>query len=283
MSEENTTGSQSTFWGHLFVLRKHLFRMTLYIAVGAVAAFFCDHIIYDRIIFGPRHPDFPTYRFFCWLSDALNGWLGTSADLCMRPVEFDIQNRELTGQFNSHLWVSFVAGLVVAAPLVVWEVWRFVAPALTDRERRSARGVVGYVSGLFFAGLAFGYFVILPMSVNFFTGYRLGTEQAVVNNIELSSYTSNVVNITLATGIMFQLPILVYILSRMGLITSSFLVRYYRHALVAILILAAVLTPPDVVSQIVLAVPIVLLYQAGILICRRIERRRAAEETDKTN
>lgn len=147
-------------------------------------------------------------------------------------------------------------------------------PALTDREKRSARGVVFYVSSLFFLGLAFGYFVILPMSINFFTGYRLGTENAIVNNIELSSYISNVVNITLATGIMFQLPMAVYVLSRMGLITSQFLLKYYRHALVLILIVAAVLTPPDVVSQIVLAVPIVLLYQASITICRRMEKHR---------
>ena len=137
-----------------------------------------------------------------------------------------------------------------------------------------ARGVVFYVSSLFFLGLSFGYFVILPMSINFFTGYRLGTENAIVNNIELSSYISNVVNITLATGIMFQLPMAVYVLSRMGLITSQFLLKYYRHALVLILIVAAVLTPPDVVSQIVLAVPIVLLYQASITICRRMEKRR---------
>ena len=258
-------------------MRKHLFRMALYITVGAVAAFFCDHIIYDGILFGPRHADFPTYRFFCGLSDAVNRWFGTSVDLCIRPEDFNIQNRELTGQFNSHLWVSFVAGLVLAAPLIVWEIWRFVAPALTQAERRSARGAVFYVSALFFAGLAFGYFVIVPMSINFFTGYRLGTEQAVVNNIELSSYTSNVVNITLAAGVMFQLPIAVYVLARMGLVSSSFLLRYYRHALVLILVVAAVLTPPDVVSQIVLAVPIVLLYQAGILICRRIERSRAKD------
>lgn len=131
-----------------------------------------------------------------------------------------------------------------------------------------------YVSSLFFLGLSFGYFVILPMSINFFTGYRLGTEDAIVNNIELSSYISNVVNITLATGIMFQLPMAVYVLSRMGLITSHFLLKYYRHALVLILIVAAVLTPPDVVSQIVLAVPIVLLYQASITICRRMEKHR---------
>ena len=134
--------------------------------------------------------------------------------------------------------------------------------------------MVFYVSSLFFLGLAFGYFVILPMSINFFTGYRLGTENAIVNNIELSSYISNVVNITLATGIMFQLPMAVYVLSRMGLITSQFLLKYYRHALVLILIVAAVLTPPDVVSQIVLAVPIVLLYQASITICRRMEKHR---------
>ncbi len=277
MSEENTTenaAEQTTFLGHLFILRKHLFRMALYVLIAAVVAFFCDHLIYDRVIFGPRHADFPTYRFFCWLSDTLNAWLGTSADLCMHPVEFNVQNRELTGQFNSHLWVSFVTGIIVAFPFIVWEVWRFVAPALTDREKRSARGVVFYVSSLFFLGLAFGYFVILPMSINFFTGYRLGTENAIVNNIELSSYISNVVNITLATGIMFQLPMAVYVLSRMGLITSQFLLKYYRHALVLILIVAAVLTPPDVVSQIVLAVPIVLLYQASITICRRMEKRR---------
>lgn len=134
------------------------------------------------------------------------------------------------------------------------------------------------MSGLFFAGLAFGYFIIVPMSINFFTGYRLGTSDAIVNNIELSSYISNVVNITLAAGIMFQMPIAVYVLSKMGLITSAFLKKYYRHAIVLILIVSAILTPPDVMSQIILAIPVLLLYQAGILICRRIEKQRAAQQ-----
>lgn len=276
MSGKDTSG-ETTFLGHLFVLRKHLFRIALYVFAGAAVAFFCDHIIYDDVIFGPRHPDFPTYRFFCGLSDTINGWFGTSIDLCMHPVQFNVQNRELTGQFNSHLWVSFVSGLIIATPLIVWEIWRFVSPALTDKERKSARGVVFYVSSLFFLGIAFGYFVILPMSINFFTGYRLGTEDAIVNNIELSSYISNVVNITLATGIMFQMPIAIYVLSRMGLVTSKFLLKYYRHAILLILIVAAVLTPPDIASQIVLSIPIVLLYQASIMICKRIEKKRAAQ------
>lgn len=280
-TDDNTGGntqSETTFLGHLFILRRHIVRIALYILAGAVVAFFCDHIIYDGIIFGPRNPDFPTYRLFCWLSDTVNGYLGTAMDMCMHPEQFNVQNRELTGQFNSHIWVSFVSGVVIATPLIVWEIWRFVSPALTEREKKSARGVVLYVSGLFFAGLAFGYFIIVPMSINFFTGYRLGTSDAIVNNIELSSYISNVVNITLAAGIMFQMPIAVYVLSKMGLITSAFLKKYYRHAIVLILIVSAILTPPDVMSQIILAIPVLLLYQAGILICRRIEKQRAAQQ-----
>ena len=275
--EENSAG-ETSFLGHLFILRAHIMRMALYVAAGAVVAFFCDRIIYDGIIFAPRNPDFPTYRFFCFISEKLSALFGTSLDMCMSPAKFAIQNRELTGQFNSHMWVSFVSGLIIATPLIVWEIWRFVSPALTPGEKRSAKGVVFYVSSLFFAGIAFGYFVIVPMSLNFFAGYHVGVGDEIVNNIELSSYISSVVNISLATGLMFQMPIAIFVMSRMGLVSSSFLKRYRRHAIIVILIISAILTPPDLMSQIILALPTLLLYQASIAICKRIEKERAAAE-----
>ena len=275
--EENSAG-ETSFLGHLFILRAHIMRMALYVAAGAVVAFFCDRIIYDGIIFAPRNPDFPTYRFFCFISEKLSALFGTSLDMCMSPAKFAIQNRELTGQFNSHMWVSFVSGLIIATPLIVWEIWRFVSPALTPGEKRSAKGVVFYVSSLFFAGIAFGYFVIVPMSLNFFAGYHVGVGDEIVNNIELSSYISSVVNISLATGLMFQMPIAIFVLSRMGLVSSSFLKRYRCHAIIVILIISAILTPPDLMSQIILALPTLLLYQASIAICKRIEKERAAAE-----
>ena len=270
----------NTFLGHLFVLRAHIMRMVLYIACGAVLAFLFDEIVYDGIIFAPRSEDFITYRFFCFLSEKINQ-IGLTVNMCWHPAFFNIQNRELTGQFNSHLWVSFVAGLIIATPLIAWEIWRFVAPALTPQERKSSTGVVAYVSALFFSGVAFGYFIIVPMSLNFFAGYHVGGHEVVVNNIELTSYISNVVNISLAAGIMFQMPIAIFVLSKMGLVSSSFLKKYRRHALVAILIVSAVLTPPDVASQIILAVPTFALYQASIMICQRIERKRKQEESEQ--
>ena len=268
--EENSAG-ETSFLGHLFILRAHIMRMALYVAAGAVVAFFCDRIIYDGIIFAPRNPDFPTYRFFCFISEKLSALFGTSLDMCMSPAKFAIQNRELTGQFNSHMWVSFVSGLIIATPLIVWEIWRFVSPALTPGKNALPKAWCSTYRPLFFAGIAFGYFVIVPMSLNFFAGYHVGVGDEIVNNIELSSYISSVVNISLATGLMFQMPIAIFVLSRMGLV-SSFLKRYRRHAIVAILIISAILTPPDLMSQIILALPTLLLYQASIAICKRIER-----------
>ncbi|MDD4819584.1 MAG: twin-arginine translocase subunit TatC [Flavobacteriales bacterium] len=277
---QKQTEENNTFLGHLFILRAHIMRMVLYIAVGAVLAFMCDEIVYDGIIFAPRSEDFVTYRFFCFLSEKINQ-MGVNVDMCWHPSFFNIQNRELTGQFNSHLWVSFVSGLIIATPLIAWEIWRFVSPALTSAERRSSRGVVGYVSALFFVGVAFGYFIIVPMSLNFFAGYHVGGADVVVNNIELSSYISNVVNISLAAGIMFQMPIAIFVLSKMGLVSSAFLKKYRRHALVAILVVSAILTPPDIASQIILAVPTFALYQASIIICQRIERKRVEQQSEE--
>ncbi|MBO4961042.1 MAG: twin-arginine translocase subunit TatC [Flavobacteriales bacterium] len=270
--KENTS-----FFGHLLILRGHLLRMLLYVAIGAIVAFVCDEVVYDYIIFAPRSENFITYRFFCYLSDVING-MGVPVDICWKPAEFVLQNREVTGQFNSHIWVSIVAGIIVAIPLVVWEIWRFISPALTEGERRSSRGVVAYVSGLFFMGVAFGYLVVVPLSLNFFAGYHVGGEMEVDNLIELSSYISSVVNISLSTGMMFQMPIAIYVLSKMGLITSSFLKKYRRHAIVIILIISAILTPPDVASQVILALPTFALYQVSISIAQRIEKHREESE-----
>ncbi|MBQ2422178.1 MAG: twin-arginine translocase subunit TatC [Flavobacteriales bacterium] len=273
--------NNTSFFGHLLILRTHLLRMLLYVAIGATVAFVCDEVVYDYIIFAPRSENFITYRFFCYLSSLVNQ-MGIEVDICWEPAQFVLQNREITGQFNSHVWVSIVAGIIVATPLIVWEVWRFISPALTEGERRSSRGVVAYVSGLFFMGVAFGYFIVVPLSLNFFAGYHVGGQMAVDNLIELSSYISSVVNISLSTGMMFQMPIAVYVLSRMGLVTSSFLKKYRRHAIVVILIISAILTPPDVASQVILAIPAYALYQVSIAIAQREERRREEEEKNTT-
>lgn len=268
---------EMSFMGHLAELRKNLIRMALYIVAAMIFAFLNDEFIYDTVIFGPLRPDFPLYTWMCQLSHLL----GQGDSLCMDVTSLVLQNRMVTGQFQSHMWVSFISGLVIAFPLVVWEIWKFVKPGLTNKEVANTRGIVFYITVLFLIGIAFGYYIISPISINFFSNYTVGDGHMVSNFIELSSYISNVVNVSLAAGIMFQLPMAIFVLSKMDLIGPDFLIRNRKYAIVVILIIAAVLTPPDVVSQIMLSIPILMLYESGIWISKRVAAQRAKKEAEE--
>ncbi len=266
-----------SFLDHLEALRWHLLRSVSAVLILTVIAFLAKSIVFGVIILGPSKVDFITYRLFC----DLGNYLGVAA-LCIEELPFTLQSREMTSQFSMHMTSSLVVGFIVAFPYLFWEVWRFISPGLYDKEKNAARGAVFFVSFLFFMGAAFGYFVLAPMSINFLSNYQL--DPTIINEFDISSYISTLTMLVLASAIMFQLPVVVYFLSKSGLVTSAMLRSYRRHAIVIILIVSAIITPPDVISQILIAMPILVLYEAGIQIAKRLEKekavKRAAEELE---
>ena len=255
-----------TFLEHLEELRWTLVRSALAIGIGMVTAFVCRSFVFDTVVLAPMRSSFITYQAFC----ALGHRLGMGDGLCAPDMSFTLQNITMSGQFFTHLLVSFVAGLVAAFPFVLWEIWRFIAPGLHPGERASLRWVVAFASFLFICGVALGYFVLTPMSIQFFGNYRVS--EHVSNVIALDSYIGMVTSVTVWTGLVFQLPILVLFLTRAGLITPAFMRRYRRHAFVIVLVMSAIITPPDVVSQLIVSVPLMLLYEGSILLAGRTLR-----------
>ncbi len=268
--EEEEEGGMS-FLDHLEALRWHILRAISAVLILTIIAFLAKSIVFGVIILGPSKVDFITYRLFC----DLGNFLGIAA-LCIDKLPFTLQSREMTSQFSMHMTSSLVVGFVVAFPYLFWEVWRFISPGLYDKEKNAARGAVFFVSFLFFLGASFGYFVLAPMSINFLANYQL--DPSIVNEFDISSYISTLTMLVLASAIMFQLPVVVYFLSKSGLVTSGMLIAYRRHAIVIILIVSAIITPPDVVSQVLIAMPILVLYEAGIQIAKRLEKEKAVKK-----
>ncbi len=266
MARKRKDPNEMSFLEHLEELRWHLIRSTLAVFIMAVVAFIYHNIIFDRIILAPKDPSFFTNRMLCRL-----GQLVHVPKLCINSKPLEIININMAGQFTTHIMVSLLAGLIVAIPYVFWEFWRFMRPALYEKEKRYARGAVFYSSLLFLLGVLFGYYIIAPLSVNFLGSYSVSQE--VINRINLRSYISTVTTVTLAGGITFELPVIVYFLTRIGLITPDFLRRYRRHAIVVILLLAAIITPPDVFSQILVFIPLVILYEVSIWISSRVMKK----------
>jgi sec-independent protein translocase protein TatC len=259
-----------SFLEHLEELRWTLVRSALAIGVGMVAAFLAKEVIFDRVVLAPKESSFLTYRAFC----ALGNRLGMGDALCVGDLQFSLQNISMSGQFFTHLVVSFVAGFIVAFPYVLWEFWRFVAPGLHPSERGSLRGIVLFATVLFLTGVAFGYFILAPLSIQFFGGYQVSA--TVQNAVALDSYISMVTSVTLWTGLVFELPLVILFLTRAGIVEPGMLRAYRKHAFVGILVLSAVLTPPDVVSQLIVSGPLMLLYEGSILLSARTLRRMAA-------
>ncbi|MFI5217886.1 MAG: twin-arginine translocase subunit TatC [Bacteroidia bacterium] len=260
--------TEMSFLDHLEALRWHLVRSVLAVVTIAIVAFINKSFIFDTVIFGPRNPHFPTYRALCWLSEKF------SIDICITEVPFTLINISMTGQFSLHVWVAIVTGIVLGFPYLLWELWRFIKPALTQKEKSYSTGIVFFASILFFTGVLFGYFIISPMSINFLGSYQVSTE--VKNQINLDSYISTVTILTFASGIVFELPIVVYFLSKIGLITPQFMRRYRRHAMVVNLIVAALITPsPDITSQLLVAIPLFLLYEVSIYVSAVVVKKNA--------
>lgn len=259
---------EMSFFDHIAELRKHILRSVLAISVVGVVAFLNKDFVFNKLIFGPRSPDFPTYRFLCGASHSL----GLGESMCFSPTQFEIMPRQLGEVLMQHLYVSFWMGFIGAFPFVFWEFWKFVSPGLLDTERKAIRGVVGICSLLFLLGVSFGYYVIAPFSINFLAGYTL---EGVVISPTLDSYVTYMTMFTLPTGLVFEMPVVAYFLARIGLVGTAFLRTYRRHAVVVILIVAAIITPPDVVSQTLVAIPLYMLYEVSIMVVGNVQRRRA--------
>jgi sec-independent protein translocase protein TatC len=262
------------FLEHLEELRWHLIRAIIGIVIVAIVVFLFHDYIFNEIILAPKNPEFFTNKLLCNLADKMN-----MQNLCINSTPLKIINIKMTGQFAIHIMTSLVLGLVLGFPYVFWEFWSFLKPALYEKEVQYSRGAVFFSSLLFLMGVVFGYFVIIPLSVHFLGSYQVSDQ--VTNTIHLKSYIGTITSVALAAGLIFELPILIYFLSKAGLVYPEFLKTYRRHAIIIIFILAAIITPPDVFSLALVTLPLVLLYEVGIVISRRIEKQKAREEQEE--
>ncbi|WP_081211310.1 twin-arginine translocase subunit TatC [Salegentibacter sediminis] len=267
MKQIGTPQDEMSFLDHLEDLRWHLIRATLAVVIAGSIAFLAKGFIFDVLLFGPSKGSFFSYDILCRISTAL----GIDGGFCFDEMPFRIQSRTMGGQFSAHVWTSITAGFIIAFPYVIYEFWKFVAPAMHNNERRYAKGFIFISSLLFFLGVVFGYYVVTPLSINFLGKYQVS--ETVFNDFDLSSYIGLVRASVLASGLIFELPILIYFLTRIGIVTPGFLKKYRKYALVLVLILSAIITPPDIVSQIIVAIPVLLLYEVSILISKVIYKQ----------
>ncbi|RAV30613.1 twin-arginine translocase subunit TatC [Sinomicrobium soli] len=272
---EKKNQEEMSFLDHLEELRWHLIRATLAVVIVGVVAFIAKDFIFDTIIFGPKKSDFVTYEFFCKMSRAI----GMDDSFCDKELPFQVQSRTMAGQFSAHIWTAIWAGFILAFPYVLYEFWKFIGPGLYENERKNARGFIFIASLLFFIGVLFGYYVISPLSINFLATYQVSQE--VHNDIDLSSYISTIRASVISCGLIFELPILIYFLTRVGLVTPEFLRKQRKVSLVIVLILSAVITPPDIASQIVVSIPIMILYEVSIFISSRVLKKQAKREKEE--
>jgi len=262
-----------SFLDHLEVLRWHIIRAAFGAFVFMVIAFINRNFIFNEIILKPRNPDFPTNRFFLNLSGWLNSTFNLNiGSLAINTTPLNIVNIDMAGQFTSHIKISIVVGLILASPYIIWEIWRFIAPALHQNEKRHASGAVFFISSLFIIGVLFGYYLIAPLSIHFLNTYIVSEQ--VVNTIKLSSYIGTITSVIFASGVIFELPIIVLFLSKIGMLSPGFMRKYRKHAYVLLLIIAGIITPPDVFSQVLVCVPLIVLYEISVYISRSVERTR---------
>ena len=252
---------EMSFLNHLEIFRWHMIRSIISILLFAILAFIFKDIVFDDILLAPKEPDFITYKILCDLSRSL----GFSDFFCFVKSPFTLININMSGQFYSHIIVSLISGFIVAFPYILFEIWKFVGPALYDEESRIARGIVFFGSFLFVTGVCFGYYIISPLTINFLGSYQVS--DLVVNQISLSSFVTTISTLCLANGLVFELPMLVYFLSKLGFLTPDLMRRFRKHSMVGALILSAIITPPDIMSQILVSLPLLILYEISIKIC----------------
>lgn len=266
-----------SFFEHIDALRGHLFRSAIAIVAIAVYVFWNKTFVFDTVLFGPKKQDFITYRWMCELSAKLH-----MPDLCVHVPQFKVISTTLAGQFMAHITISFIIGLILSIPYVFWELWRFIAPALHEKERKAAKGVVAYASLLFLIGAAFGYFFITPFSIAFLADYNVSPEVTIMPTLD--EYVDFVTSMVLVTGLSFELPMVMFFLGRIGIVKSKMLKDFRRYAIVAVLFLSAIITPSvDMFTQTLVAVPLYGLYELSILVVARVEKRKKIEEEEFYN
>lgn len=265
--------AEMSFVDHLEALRWHVVRSLAAVLVGAIVVFANIDFFFNDIILGPAHNDFITYKLICDFSHKV----GMGDAMCMEDIKLKLISTEMSSQFMMSFTIAFVTGFIIAFPYVFWEFWRFVGPALTPKEKKKTRGMIFWVSMLFFLGVGFGYFLLAPYTVNFFASFTLSP--LIENSFRISDYIENITQLVLGTGVVFQLPLAVLFLSRVGILTPAFLRASRKYAVVVILVIAAVITPPDVVSQLIVTIPLWILYEISIGISARVVRDQ--EKKDK--
>lgn len=268
---------EMTFFDHIEVLRWHIIRSVIAWLVAAMAIFVYRDWVYDNIILAPADEKFVSYSALCRFGQ----WLHLGDSFCMPPVKINFQVTVVNGTFTSALNIAMIGGIICSFPYIFWELWRFIKPALSNKERGYATGSIFYVSLCFFMGVLFGYYLLAPFTFNFLASFTLGTSGMVEYRPSINDYIDSLTNLLLGCGIAFELPVLSYVLARIGLISGTFLKRYFKFAFVVILIVAAIITPsPDWTSQFLVAVPLLFLYWISILLASRVERKRAKEEKE---
>ena len=267
------TEGEMSFLEHLEELRWHIIRSIAAIIILMVTAFVFKDFIFGTIIMGPRQPGFLTNRLLCQLGETLN-----TPALCINTKGFFLINIKMSGQLTTHIAISMVVGLILAFPVIVLEFWKFFKPALHQNEARHARGAVFATSILFFIGVLFGYYLLAPLSIHFLSSYEVSPE--VVNQINVRSYIGTLSSICLATGVIFELPIVAFFLTKIGIITPTFMRKYRRHAIAIIFVVAAIITPPDVFSQILVSIPLLILYEVSIFISAGVMKQKEKDHDD---
>ena len=258
---------EMSFLDHLEELRWHLIKSTIAVVLFGTVAFVFKSFVFDVLILGPKSADFPTYKLLCKSAIMLN-----MDYFCFTELPFAVQSRTMAGQFSVHIWTSITAGFIVAFPYVLFQFWQFISPGLRINERKSARGFIFVASLLFFIGVLFGYYVVTPLSMHFLGTYQVSPE--VLNEFDISSYIGLVRACALSGGVIFELPIIIYFLTKIGLVTPELMKKYRKFAIVVVLILSAIITPPDIASQIIVAIPVVILYEISIFISRAVIKKQ---------
>ena len=263
-----TPENEMSFLEHLEALRWHLIRASLAVVILGFGAFIPKDFIFDTLIFGPKKADFFTYELFCNISKMM----GQGTSFCIDELPFRIQSRAVSGQFSAHLWTSVTAGFIIAFPYILLEFWRFIKPGLLQHEKKNARGFIIIASLLFFLGVLFGYYIVTPLSINFLGSYTVSDQ--VFNDFDLDSYISLLRASVLSSGLIFELPILMYFFTKIGLVTPALLKNNRKFAIVIVLSISAIITPPDIASQIIVTIPILILYEVSIIISKIVHKRQ---------
>lgn len=252
---------QMSFLQHLDELRWRLVRVAIVVISVAVFLWIYQEWVMNHVFLVLKEKEFITFRLLC-------SYFG----VCVSDTTVKMQSMTVSGQFNYAMMMSIMGGLIISAPYIFYQMWSFVKPGLKKNEIQAAKGMVFYVSLCFFLGVFFGYFVVAPLTVQFFGSFQISPE--IENNFTVGSYMGTVISTVFYTGILFLLPIVSYVLTKIGLIGPEFLKKYRRHAIVIILIISAVITPPDMLSQIIVSIPIIVLYEIGIVVSKRTSKNK---------